>query len=347
MKLATVVAAAIAMATVAALKGLNHFADIGPDRIGRCSPVTGIAGPEDLQLDPAGRRLFVSSFDKRAGRRARGSIHVIDIDDPLSSDGWRDRTGGVPAAFQPVGVFYFEGETDNRLFVVNDAAKSIEVFDVAENGDLVHLETFAERRLTSPNDLVAVGPRDFYVTNDASAGRASLLGRLQFIGRARAGRVFHFNGVAWSVADEGLRFANGIGLSRDKRSLVVAESSGMAIRVYKRDPDAGLLTLAAVTPIPGAGDNLNVAADGSLLVAANPKPLSIALHRQTAGATSPSMVLRSTDPYWGAHAPPEFETVFQSDGEALSAATAADFLGQSLYIGALADDRFLICAPAS
>ncbi|MEO1014818.1 MAG: SMP-30/gluconolactonase/LRE family protein [Pseudomonadota bacterium] len=346
-KLLTLLAAAFAAVTVAALNALNQFAEIGPDKMGRCVPVTGIVGPEDLQVDPIKRRLFVASLDKRAGRGARGSVHVIDIDDPLASAGWHDRTGGFPKELQPVGLHYYEGEGVRRLFVVNDAAKSIEAYDVADDGELSHVETFKERRLTSPNDVVAVGARDFYVTNDASAGRASLIGRLQFLGRAPSGSLLHFNGVAWSLVDEGLRFANGVAVSPDGRSLVVAESAAMTVRLYERDPQTGVARATAVAELPGSGDNLNVAANGALLVAANPKPLSIALHRRTAEATSPSMILRSTDPFWSAQSPPDFETVFQSDGEVLSAATAADFLGGSLFIGALADDRFLICAPAS
>ena len=43
--------------------------------------------------------------------------------------------------------------------------KTIEIF-LLQDDQLVHQKTVSDPALVSPNDLVAVGPEQFYVTND-------------------------------------------------------------------------------------------------------------------------------------------------------------------------------------
>ncbi|HXI87175.1 MAG TPA: hypothetical protein VNH64_06925, partial [Parvularculaceae bacterium] len=121
---------------------------------GRCSPLQGVGGADDLEIDPMKRRAFVSSFSASASGSgvARGAIAAFSIDDPLSENAWSDRTLGEPAVFAPLGLHLYQREGARRLFVVNAAAKSVELYDVGDDGALSHVETFTERRLTSPND---------------------------------------------------------------------------------------------------------------------------------------------------------------------------------------------------
>ncbi|MBL4544580.1 MAG: hypothetical protein JKP95_01375 [Oceanicaulis sp.] len=44
------------------------------------------------------------------------------------------------------------------------------IYDVAENGALSHLQTVSHDALRSPNDIVGVGPEQFYATNDVYFG---------------------------------------------------------------------------------------------------------------------------------------------------------------------------------
>ncbi|MBI1393807.1 MAG: hypothetical protein GC152_13800 [Alphaproteobacteria bacterium] len=330
---------------IVALKAHRQFDRLEPDLIGNCTPVRGIAGPEDLQVDPVGRRLFVSSFDKRATNVRRGSIHVLNVDDPLDAAGWRDRTNGRPEEFLPIGLHYYAKDEIQRLFVVNAASNAVELYDIESDGDLIHLETFTERRLKSPNDVVAIGPNDFLVTNDASAGRSSMLGRVQFLARARVGSVLRFNGTAWSLVDDHLRFANGIAINESGDRLYVGESAGRAVRIYQRPPGEEIFKLQDVIDMPGAVENLNVASDGRVIAAANPKPLSMALHRRSPEALSPSLIVQLGSSIAG-EGPAPIKPLFRSDGVFLSAATAADVIGSKLFVGTLADDRFLICNGA-
>ncbi len=318
----------------------NHFKEVEDRFEGVCSPVTGVAGPEDIETSPAMGRAFISSLDRRAPKGARGSIFAILIDDPLDSENWRDRTGGAPEKFRPLGLNYYEEGDVRRLFVVNEATNAVEIFDVTPSGDLTHLETVAERRLTSPNDVIAVGPRSFYVTNDIEPGRSSLLGRLQFLSRAASGKIYYFDGVAMRVAAEGLRFANGVALNERGTRLYAAETAGQSLRIYDRDPSNGVLTLAKVEALPAAPDNLNIAWDGSIWIGAQPKPLSLPLVERDPLRFAPSLVIRYVDQE-GVATP--MTEVFSSKGDTISTSTVAAISGSRLLIGALLDDKYLIC----
>lgn len=339
---AALVLFAIATAGYFTLEAFDQFSPVENAFKGVCTPVNGIAGPEDVQIDPATRRAFISSHDRRqsGGTGQRGAVYAFNIDDPLDASSWKDRTLGKPERFEPHGIYHYQDENVSRLFVVNAATRGIELFDVTPEGDLLHLETIVERRLTSPNDIVAVGPRAFYVTNDSEPGRETLLGRLYFLLRAGSGSVLYFDGDVWRVSAEGLRFANGIAVNMAGTKLYVAESAGGALRIYDRELRSGALNLSSALPVTGAPDNLNFDRSGSLWIASHPKPLALPGYFANPEGRSPSLVMRFDD-VEGAPARPM--DVYSNDGKQLSASSAAARFGSTLIIGALLDTKFLIC----
>ena len=342
---ALLLAVAASVAVFALLRSFNHFEPVETAFAGSCSPVIGVAGPEDLQIDPATRLAFVSSLDRRAGdgEGERGSVLAFSLDDPLAETAWRDRTDGVPARFEPLGLHFWSDGTTRRLFVVNAAADAVELYDVGEDGALAHLGSFSERRLTSPNDVVGVGPRAFYVSNDAEAGRDSLLGRLQFVLRQGAGKIMHYDGASWRVSAEGLKFANGLAVDRAGTRLYAAETAASALSVYARDPATGAISLLRREAMPAAIDNLNIDPDGALWIAGHPKPLLLPAYARDPEGRAPSIVLRYDASENGGAA----TRVYADDGAELSASTAASRLGSTLLIGALLERKFLICDLAS
>ena len=325
---------AVGAAVWLTLHSFNHFGTVNRAFKGRCAPVAGVAGPEDMAVDPASGRVFISSLDRR-DPDARGAIHIVDPADPLAADGWRDMTGGSPAAFLPLGLAYFEEAGMRRLFVVNAANNAVEIFDVAEDGTLTHLDTKNERRLTSPNNVTAVGVDRFYVTNDVKAGRDTALGKLQFLTRAGEGDLFYFDGVAWSVAATGLKFANGVAASNDGGEIYVAETAARSIRVFARNGESGALRQMRTVKTPAAPDNLTVSADGVLWAAGLPKPLSLLGHAGNAAKLSPSSVMRFDET--------GVSTVYLDDGAELSASSVAARVGDTLLIGAIFEHKFLLC----
>ena len=330
-----VVAVVLAGAAGLRLQAFNQFAALEPVGLASCAPVRGIAGPEDIEVDEAHGRAFISSLDRRADG-ARGAILVFDILDPLSQAGFRDRTNGTPTAFRPLGLSYYEEGDIRRLFVVNEAGPSIEVFDVAENGDLTHLESFTERRMTSPNNIVAVGPRQFYVSNDVRPGRETRIADLHFLMQSDSGEIFYVDDTVWRVAAEGLRFANGLALSPDGAKLYAAETSGKALKIFDRDAASGALAFDRTVRLKASPDNLNVDPAGAVWIGALPKPLATPRLAHDESAVAPSEVMR-LDPDGS------LTTVYRDDGTEQSASTVAAPVRNKLLIGALYAEQFLFC----
>ena len=317
------------------LNSFQHFSDVESIFAGKCKPVRGIDGPADIVIDRPTKRAFIASHNVRE-KNARGSIHVFDLENPLAASGWRDQTNGLPEDFEPHGLSYFEDGDMRRLFVVNLANNAIERFSVGTNGTLQHLETIQMPELSSPNDIVAIGPRSFYVTNDEMAGRASLLGDLHFLTRAQTGAVYVYDDGDWRVAAEQIRFANGLAYRAVDDLLYVSETTGNAVSVFRRDVADNSLNYLKKINLPAFPDNLSVSDDGTILVAAHPKPLSVPLHRANESLHSPSAVYEIDDTG-------EASLVYQNGGEEISASSVAARLDDKLIIGALYDRKFLIC----
>lgn len=317
------------------LNSFNHFSEIERSFAGVCTPVTGIAGPEDIQVDYDRQIAYISSRDRRADA-ARGAIYAFEIENPLGSRNWKDLTEGALASFKPLGLDYFQVGETRRLFVVNEAANTVELFDIDEEDQLHHVDTFSERRLTSPNNVVAVGPTSFYVTNDAQPGRNSRMGNIHFLTRRPSGQVLFTDGSKWRVAAEGLRFANGIEVSSDGGRIFVAETSGRTVKVYLRDSITNVLTLETKHTLSSAPDNLIADPHGGLWVAALPKPLTIARHGANPKNHAPSEIINISNEHGR-------KTVYLDDGGELSAASAAARIGDTLIIGSVYEKKFLLC----
>ena len=295
----------------------------------------GFPGPEDIQIDNERERAFIASNNRR-GDEARGAIHIFDPADPLNDSAWRDRTKGAPEAFQPIGIDYYSDDEVSRLFVVNAANASVEMFDVKEDGDLIHLETFAERRLTSPNNVVAVGRRSFYVSNDDKSGRQSITASLRFLMRSAAGQVLYTDGTIWRVAADELYFPNGLAVSNEGDRLFIAETAANALRIYARSAESGVLSNEAKVPLEAAPDNLTIDDAGNVWIAALPRPLSIAFQKASGNMKAPSAVLRLNENG-------DLQPVYRDDGSELSASSVAARAKGQLLIGAQFEDKFLLC----
>jgi len=317
------------------LASFGHFKQVERDFAGRCDTVSGLAGPEDLVVDPLSGLVFVSSLDRRS-KTARGGIYRVDPLDPLSDRGWRDATAGEPEAFRPAGLDFFGADQGQRLFVVNEAGPAIEIYEADANGALSHLKTVSEKRLTSPNNIAAVSADTFYVTNDVTAGRHTWLGAIQFLTRSKQGQVLMYRDGVWSVAADGLQFANGVALSADQETLYVSESAGKQVRIFDRDPETGALTPQSVVKLPIAPDNLSLDADGSLWIAGMPKPLALPGHERNPGYLAPSEVMRLAPDG-------SIDRVYADDGSELSASSTAAHVADKLMVGAIYDSKFLLC----
>ena len=311
------------------------LADLQPVLVDRCEALVVAPGTEDITIDHAAGLAFISTDDRRNG--ARGAIYALSLD---GSQSLRDVSGDMPDVFHPHGISLWTGEDGaKRLFVVNHRTPddhTIEIFDVGLNGELSHAETIMYDDLTSPNDVLAVGPRQFYASNDR-AYTTGLMSQLEAYMALPLASVSYFDGETGRIVADGLAYANGINMSADGESVYLAEILGRGVRVYDRDAASGDLNRTRDISVPTAPDNIEIAEDGSLWIGGHPRVFDFVTHSRDENHIAPSHVIR-VDPDTG-----DVTTVLMSlDGE-LNASSVAAVTGNMLLVGAVFDERILIC----
>lgn len=319
---------------------------LSPTEPGSCSDIAGFLGPEDMAVDQARGIAFIPRAD-RFGVAMRGAPPMggIDLLDLAAEHPERRTLSPLPEAdFFPHGLDLWTGpEGERRLFAVNHGRSgddhSVAIFTVGEDNSLSHVETIRSDRFVDPNDLVAVGPRQFYVTN--LYGSKSEGGRLleSYLMLPRANLLFYDGRDARIVAD-GLAMANGVTASADQRTIYVAEVIARAVTAFRREADDGLTELWRET-LPMGIDNLTRDAEGALWAAGHPKLLEISARMRDEDRVSASEVIR-LDPETR-----QQQTIWQDRGKGLSAASVAVRYGDRLFIGAVFGETMRLCGPVT
>jgi arylesterase/paraoxonase len=156
------------------LNAAGAFQSVRPVAFGTCKVFTNVAGAEDMQWDRRSKTLYASASDRwarMAGKASsRDGIYAMT---PARGGGFA-KLAGSGHDFHPHGMSLYRGPNGAlTLMAINrplpDHPASVEIFDVDESGAapvLRHRKTVTGGLLQSPNDLVAVGPDRFYLTND-------------------------------------------------------------------------------------------------------------------------------------------------------------------------------------
>ena len=326
------------------LPAMGVFNDLDPLLVGECRRVDVAPGTEDVEIDEAKGQVFISTFERRGwyagddAERPRGDIYLLDLADrtltpqPISQDG--------PTDFSPHGISLWRGDDGGRrLFVVNhraDGTEVIEMFDVGEDGSLFHTESVSFDAMYSPNDVAAVGERQFYASNDRRH-ETGLLGAAEVWGVLPLTDVVYFDGVTGRSVAGGLTYANGVARSLDGETIYVAEVTKRRITAFQRDMVSGDLTLDQRWRVETAPDNIDIAPDGALWIAGHPNTTKFLKHANDPSATAPSHVLR-LDPNTG-----KSEDRFVSlDGE-INGSSVGAASRDTLVVGAVFDGHVMVC----
>jgi arylesterase/paraoxonase len=340
--------AAVGAWTWSFLSAAGIFLDVPAKSVGVCRSISGggIAGIEDLAIDPETRVAYLSGYDRWAmmrGERVRGAIWTYALDDPDAVP--VDVTGAALAnGFHPHGISLYRGPDGKKvLFVINHfgGRHTVEIFDV-EGAGLAHRMTIEGEGMVSPNDLVGTDPRSFYVTNDHLYPTGFMRMMEDFLW-LRVSNVLHFDGTSWKTVIDGVGGANGINMSADGRSVYVAAMSERAVRILDRDPTTNEVTPRAVVEVPGYADNIDVEADGSLLLGLHTKVLAFLGHAGDETRKSPSHIMRLISDGKGGFAP---QTIHYSDGTDISAASVGASVPGRLLVGAVFDRKIMDCVTA-
>ena len=313
-----------------------------------CTSVVLAPGLEDVTVDHDTGQVFVSADNRRMRDSAddRNGIYMFPADAP---DQARRVSLDAPAGFKPHGISLWKApDSTRRLFAISHyaatdigaARHTVEIFDIATDGTLTHLPqiTVTDPVIHAPNDLVAIGPRAFYVSNDH--GFSGILRMAEDFLALPVSDVVYFDGTRAEVVISGLAYANGIRISADASTLYVAEVSARQIRSWRRGAD-GTFTADKTWPMRMAADNIELDAQGNLWTAGHPNALAFLQHASDQTALSPSMVSR-IDGETGT-----VTEVLYTDGEHLSGASVAAMHDGTLIVGSVFEDKLLLCRPGT
>ncbi len=310
-------------------------ADIDERFAGTCEAVPLPGSAEDIQIDRDHGYAYLSVLDRLGVAQGNdidpGMVMRLDLN--------RETLAAVPALeggpeLHPHGLSIYSDPNGNRtLFVINhpadraNGAEAIERFTETAVGSGLyrHAESFASPLITRANDMVATGPRQFYVAQDVDRTSGESLTALVY-----------FDGDDYSVVANDIASGGGINVSGDLSTLYIAETGGKRIRVAQLESD-GTIASASTIALQTSPDNIDVAADGSLWVGAHSNVVALAMHF-IAGVNAPSQVLRIT-----ADGEPAVEEIYLNAGEQISAGSGGATFGNKLLIGSITARKVLVC----
>jgi arylesterase/paraoxonase len=320
----------------------GQFKALEPHYAGECTPITGVVGPEDITIHPETGVAYISASDWRAavqGQPANGAIYAYDLN--AQAPQLLHLLPGASADFHPHGISLYVGESgQDSLFVVNheEGRHRIEIYDLRA-GQLVHRKTITDSMLISPNDIVAVGPDKFYVSNDHRYN-AGLMQVLEDYLQLKLSNVIYYDGSRfWEVAS-GIGYANGINVSADGKILYLCAVSEGALHIYHRNIASGKLILREKLDLATGVDNIEIDSRGGLWIGAHPQLLKFVQHARDPAKLSPSQILHLRPKAGGGY---DIKEVYLNLGEEISASSVAAVYKNRMLVGAVFDPKFLDC----
>ncbi len=334
----------ISTVVVRTMSAAGQFTTIKPIGVEACRPLAEIAGAEDIVVDRQAGIAFVSSTDRKAlhvdGKSdIRGEIYSLDLKQDNSAP--QSLTALTPADFRPHGVSLLRVADGSRfLFAVNHPSSgrhSVERWRITDNG-LEHLGSTTDvTMLGSPNDVAAVGPEQFYVTNDG--GGSALTRTLDFVLQRTRSTVVYFDGGKARVVAEGFGFANGVSVSADGKTVYVADTFRRSLEIFERESTSGSLKPTGSVFFGTGVDNIDIDPDDALWIAAHPRLIDFVRYFSGGLRISPSQITRAAPTGAGR----DVRTVLLDLGETVSAASVAVRFGDRYLVGTVSGPAVLSC----
>jgi arylesterase / paraoxonase len=324
------------------LWSVGQFKTIEPHYDGTCTQISRIVGAEDITIDAKTGTAYISSCDRRsigAGGMGKGGIYAYGLtqSEPelilLTPDAGDD--------FRPHGISLYKGsDGQDVLFVVNHEGgiHRIDIFDF-DKDRLVLRKSLSDPMVVSPNDVTALGPDRFYVTNDHHYV-SGIMRMLEEYLPLHLGNVVYYDGARFTEAASRIGYANGINISRDKNEVYVCSPTERRMHVYLRDTNTGKLTLKEKINLGTGVDNIEVDEEGDLWIGGHPKLLDFVSHAGDKTKRSPSQVIHLSRKSGGQFTVTE---VYLNEGHEISGSSVAAVWHNRMLIGGVFDPKFLDC----
>ncbi len=294
--------------------------------------ISGIPGPEDMDIDKSTEILYISSSDRW---NADLDISTNGIYQMKLPDGKpRLMPTNLKTPIKPHGISLYRDSQTLYLFVVNhNNGDFVERFQI-RNDSLIHEETFHDPLMCCPNDVAADGKRSFYVTNDH--GFADGFGRvIEDYLRIPKSYVLYFDGVNYIKVIEKLNYANGIAISNDKTRLYVTETTSGKLNTLLIK--SGSIEPASTMKLYTGVDNIYVDTKDNLWIGAHPKLFAFVAHAKDPEKLSPSEVLKLTPDNDGFIV----QQVYLNEGKELSGSSVALWHENEIFVGGVFQSTIL------
>jgi len=334
----TVVISVFYLARGGAFKTIeSHYA-------GECTPFPLDGSAEDIAIDRERGFAYLSQLDRLASVQGRppspGMVMKLNLETMELSAALATTTDHM----SPHGLsLYISPAGERTLFMINHPAdrkngtETINRYSETAPGVFSLAAVLNHPGVISPNDLAAVGPKQVYVVNDKGAeGPWQLF--LENIFGVGYSELVYFDGDEGRVVLNDVASGGGINASADGSLIYIAETGGKNLRVLARAADGSILDVLDV-PLGTSPDNIDVAADGSLTIAAHANLVALIQHF-ISGELAPAQVLQVTgSPDTGY----EVEEIYLNTGEEISASSVGATYGNTLLIGSITARQVLVC----
>ena len=285
-------------------------------------------GAEDLTISYEDNFMVISQDDRGAGyegRKRKGGLYLVRLDQP-DFEPIRLRAG-IPML--PHGINLYKMDSSRYLlFVVNHLKEhTIEKFELIGDS-LTHLETYRDPAIVSPNDVVALDEDRFYFTNDH--GYTSKFGLLleNYLGLAVSNVVF-FDGSNFNEAADGIGYANGINISKDRSQLLVASPRKFKLKYYDILADCKL-AFDHNLDVGSGIDNIEVDLEGNLWMGSHPNLLGFTAYSGGKKPIAPSEIIKVSGQ-------DKVESLYENDGTLISASSVVAPYKDLLIVGTVMD----------
>ncbi len=295
-------------------------------------------GPEDLDLDMESGLLFIASSDRWAlqnGEAGEDGIYILQLDSGVVP---QKLPTTYPGSFHPHGISYLKNDNGAWLFAVNhnNQGSFVEVFGF-RNDSLIHLRSLQDALMCCPNDVVAVSPDKFYVTNDHGTHEGFFRTLEEYL-QLPLSYLLYYDGASFTKAYTGLKYANGVNDSQDGKELYLTHTTGRELLTFNRNKETGEINLISATKLHMGVDNITVDSEGNVWIAGHPKLLAFTAHAADPDKKSASQVLKLSP-----EAPGEYriEEIYMDDGFQLSGSSVALKFKNELFIGVVFESKLM------
>lgn len=267
--------------------------------------------------------------------------------------------------FHPLGIATLEDDSGKWLFVTDNQrdGEKVEIFRVNSESEI---ELFTEIILEEPyqmlNDIIAIpnSGGSFYVTIWLVREPGTIGNFIDVYLRRPVSYVLFCESPSkdflnkpmpkdktsfgWKCRKvvEGLRMINGITRSKDGKKIYMAETTAKSMNIYDRNIKTNELTLHKKVNTMSGCDNLEMSEDGkTIYLGCHPKGLTFQFHAAyPESIVAPSRILKFED---NDKESDEMEVVMVSTGEILSGSSLGIKMDDTLIVGSVHDDCYLLC----